>query len=1420
MKLIIFRIFNYLFFSFFIFSNLFSQNHTEILIKLRPDRDFSTLINRINHQNYLKIDYQKLFDFNDYLKNNSLLSTKQNSILDDLSRYYKIIIKSELKDSLIHFFENLSEVENVSKNFVYNIESDKVVINDPLYKNQWYLKAINAEKAWSKANGKGVLVGVVDTGIDFYHPDIQNNLWINPEEDVNKNGSFEPWSDTVSIDGLYGDLNGKDDDGNGYIDDIIGYDFVSQYNDNLGDWYDFDPVPYDENGHGTLVSGVIVASQNNNIGITGLAYGTKLVSLRAFDFSGNGQSDNIASAIVYAALNKIRIINLSFGENFYSPILHDAIKFAKSMNCLVVASSGNNGWDRPHFPSDHEEVISVGSSNINNRRDQLSNYGNRLDLLAPGVNILTTSVNGDFRQVSGTSMAAPLVSASASILLELNPNLSSDELKGILKSSTTDVYTKGWDKESGSGILNIANAVQFSYSSELYINYPENNSQISKALIQNIPIIGTITNPLFDFYQVFISNDSNPEKWDSLTKKIYHQIYKDTICLVNLSNLNNSNYIIRIVNGLKNNRTIEKRFSFSVFDADSFNIKQLKATPVFFNDKRAILITAETDRISELTLQITDLSTDKTITIVNQLKKDKFHQILLTDELESEREYHCKAIFKFSNDISKDRRIIFSKSNDDFSIGNFRTKYNTLPLSYIFNGITDIYGDKKKNIVVNDISGGIWRSTKIYQFEKDKFVQKDSMSTVWIPVGFGDSNGDSIIEIFTKASGSSILFQAKKKEENPFNNLIFADTTSGDLWAAGMFDFNGDGREELIAHTSSEIRIYKFSEGKYLILDIIKPVKEDYKIGTSPGIAFGNFDYDPNPELACALPDGRIFIYEFSNGKFLSEWSDLYSNSGSPQFLESADIDGDGVKEIISANYGSTFFFGQEVPVDPVWTLRILKNTSAGNYQFIWSESFYGVKSGVTQSGIAYRNGLFTGTIDKNAGDEIFLSVFPNLYIFKWDNNSKRMKPYGWFPVAFSNSGIVYDFDENGINEFGFSSGRGLEFFELDTNFKISPPSGVKAFAINDSIAVIVWNKQEKAESYEIFEILKIDNEFFIKSIAATNENTITISGLKKFQWNYFVIQASNKSLNLKSDYSQIIEVFANNPISPINAEQIDTNKIKIQFSGKLSNIPPNPGNFYVKSELKDKITPNSSNTAGDSSIILIYNKGIRDTNLILFSDSFLDYYKNPTVSTSIRVIKNFPSSESKELYLFNLAVISKTELILQFSEPVNSNDATNIINYSLKPFGKILSLVLIEPDRVKIVLENSQLLGSIGYYYTITVNNVSAISGNPITKGSGNTLGFVFYAETAQDAYVYPNPININIDETATFANIPPDSKIIITNINGEIIRELDEKNNNGGVQWDLKTSNGNTIETGNYLFTIKSKNQTSVMKKFSIVR
>ncbi|MFN3305808.1 MAG: S8 family serine peptidase, partial [Candidatus Kapaibacteriota bacterium] len=303
-------------------------------------------------------------------------------------------------------------IEYWEPNYTFSIEENR--IKDGLIREQWYLDAINVHNAWKISMGEGVLIGFVDTGLEFYHREFSNSLWVNPGEDRNGNGTFEPWWDTVSINGAFGDFNGIDDDGNGFIDDLIGYDFVSQIVANFGDYFEPDPIPEDEHGHGTLVAGVLAAGINDT-GIVGVAPKAKLVVLRAFDLTGNAELKDIVSAIIYAALNRINVLNLSFGTSFDSRLLHEAIKFANEMGCIIVASAGNDGQIIKHFPSDYPEVISVGATTKNGFIGQSSNYGPRVDIFAPGFEILSTTIGNKYKLVSGTSFSAPIVSGAVAL---------------------------------------------------------------------------------------------------------------------------------------------------------------------------------------------------------------------------------------------------------------------------------------------------------------------------------------------------------------------------------------------------------------------------------------------------------------------------------------------------------------------------------------------------------------------------------------------------------------------------------------------------------------------------------------------------------------------------------------------------------------------------------------------------------------------------------------------------------------------------------------------------------------------------------------------------------------------------------------------------------------------------------------------
>ena len=298
--------------------------------------------------------------------------------------------------------------------------------NDPRFGEMWGLHNIgqsaglidadiDALEAWDIQTGSSnVVVGGIDTGIDYLHEDLSANIWVN---------SGEIGFDESGIDKA---VNGIDDDNNGFIDDVRGWDFYNDDND-----------PMDDHGHGTHTAGTIGAVGNNAVGVTGVNWTVTLMPLKFLSSSGSGTTAGAIAAVLYAASfedefgNKIvRITNNSWGGGRRSKALKDAIA---SSGALFVASAGNNGNSRKNYPAgyDIDNIISVAATDNNDELASFSSYGSGwVDLGAPGVKILSTIPNNGYDgSFSGTSMAAPHVAGAVSLLLANEPGLSNDLLK-------------------------------------------------------------------------------------------------------------------------------------------------------------------------------------------------------------------------------------------------------------------------------------------------------------------------------------------------------------------------------------------------------------------------------------------------------------------------------------------------------------------------------------------------------------------------------------------------------------------------------------------------------------------------------------------------------------------------------------------------------------------------------------------------------------------------------------------------------------------------------------------------------------------------------------------------------------------------------------------------------------------------------
>jgi thermitase len=493
--------------------------------------------------------------------------------IDEIKQIEVKVLKIKDKGNVAAKIKALSKNPNIIYAEPDYIVKAELIPNDPHYPRQWGLPVVGAPESWDVTSGSNsVTIAIIDSGIDLSHPDLVGRI-------------------------------------------VPGYDFVNNDND-----------PDDDNGHGTHVAGIAGAIGNNSTGVAGVNWGAKLMPVKVLRSSGGGYSSDVAKGITYAADQGAQVINMSLGGSDSTGALSSAADYAYGKGSTLIAASGNSGNSVLMWPAAHEKVIAVGSLRDSTTLSDFSNYGKGLSLVAPGESIYNLWLNSGYATKSGTSMAAPLVSGVAAMILGINPSLSSDLIQSTMESTATDLGDPGFDIYFGHGRINAEAAVKKAQGTggetppppppadttapTTSITSPTAGTTVAGAVSVNVDAkdnVGVTKVELLVNSKVYASSTVSPYNfsWDtkgltngtySLTSKAYDtagNIGTSTAVSVNVNNttatpIDDISPTVSITNP-RDGSTVSKRVSIQVSATDNIGVTKVE---VYINSRLHATLTS------------------------------------------------------------------------------------------------------------------------------------------------------------------------------------------------------------------------------------------------------------------------------------------------------------------------------------------------------------------------------------------------------------------------------------------------------------------------------------------------------------------------------------------------------------------------------------------------------------------------------------------------------------------------------------------------------------------------------------------------------------------------------------------------------------------------------------------------------------
>ena len=1256
--------------------------------------------------------------------------------------------------------------------------------SDPLLAEQQNLTAI----AWAEpaAADSGVIVAVIDSGIDLWHPEFFGQLWRNRLEDEG--------------------LEGVDDDGNGYVDDVVGWDFTHAPGlPGRGDYLIRDADPGDESGHGSHVAGIIAAATDNNVGIAGVAPRARLMVLRAgFNVSGAGflEDDDIAAAMVYAVDNGAHILNLSFGDPNFSPLLRDVVAYADAAGCVVVAAAGNEGDDAVFYPARLDATIAVAAVDNFGRVMTFSNWGYSIDIAAPASGIQSVAPGGGYTQRSGTSMAAAHVSAIAARTLARQPHLTNVQIGAALANTAVDLSSAGWDPHSGAGMVQVS-AETVRHPTSVAVRSPASEFAVDASMEDaSVDIAAVVSTPDGGGYELSWRPRSEPQGGAHLLSAETGPGETFVAEVWSPSGILPGSYLIELTATGAGRSHTQRRLvrvrDGAVVAADLTAIRALNGPS--WSD--LLQWTTPVPAPSIVELRVAD--TGSLIARIPLAGPRTEHRLELPADVLPGR---YRALVFADTAVAKEAQAqILDVLIEERGIAHWPLREKVrLPEGYVLPAVSDFDGDGLPELSAMSYSGPGYNPTFFYEIGDAAVSPVHTSSRAFIPWSTHDVDADGLAEVMAVDGERVRLLEALARGAFPSEVIAEFDQ----LWGGEVADSDGDGLFEMFLRSrrAELFRVFE-NRGDNLFSEVgVLPNPTSGPNGLGQRQLAGDFDGDGRGDLLSGDEDGDLFVYEsVADDAWRTVWISSQSAKDSRVVGGGADLDGDGRIEFVVADLDENEFD----PSATRWTVTIYQADGDNDYRPEWSTEVMG--------GAAGGNGIAAGDMNGDGVPEIAVGLAPNLYLLR-AVESDRYEPVWHASVDRPNRPLIADVDADGSAELAVNTGAAIAVLSLPEVAPGDPrdaPVGLNGYASGPTTIQLQWAAVTGAGGYRLYRgegngdlrllAENLAETRFADSVAAGNSYRYAVAALDSF-------------LGAAGYTSEAIVVRAEAGPRILAVEKVSPGQLSVLFDVPMADEVSEPHRYEI-----DGLSVATEGLVANSAAV---DRG--GHRVLLSFDHLPESGEFALVTRGLRNRRGTPMGSVGSSYRFELKPalpasrlvdaesLSPTRISLTFSDDVTlEGDSLDATSYFTIDGGalRVQEVARAGPRRLELVLAETTPLRAHGRRYELVVK--------PLTDGDGRILsGRIFVqlsASSLADFVVFPNPFD-PVRSELTVGGLPLGSSVHIASILGSEIWSSTEEDGDGGVHWDGANQSGKPVAAGIFIVRVQHEGELRV-GKLAVVR